>query len=332
MPDIRLTVPFAYRAKVLRPRKRNPEDVEYVAHVDVCVREASGSEAPVAFRCELPGTRFDGLQDHRWFDDALWRPLHTSERSGEPETHRDVAWLRGRVSEPRHHGMFGSLVDPLPYGRPPLARMEDDPALGRVLEDGRVAAEERLRQSAADAIVVEGSLWQRAPEPVLVTSWCGRARYLEASVGQEVTHDTYRIDQADRMLALRPLGDVEQMYALPEVLMPEVLRMRVTERVLLRTMEELTGAMGRHVLQGDRDYFDAYAALRDGAAALARDLGADEVGDVAAACGLTRTALDTEQARVGADGVAEVRRRVGDALARVAMDGLDASLVETMRI
>ncbi len=320
MPETVIRVPFVHAAKVRRPRGRNAQETLYLSHVDVSLR-AMPADAPVVFRHQP--WRHDAPVDHRWHDGGLWKPLATSDRSGEPETARGLEWLAARIAVPTGNGPLGAGSAFDRWGREAPVPLADDRAVAEVLSSAEDAVRREIEGRASRLAVLDGMLWTSTPEPVLALGWMDGRPYLSVEVPARIGADTFRLDQGDLPAMLRPGldGRVDAPLGGLEVLRPDLLRRDVTGHVMLSTANQARDAAGARALARDVAYFQAYAALRDACAALSATL---DRGDGPA--GLT----DVCEALLG---VREAGRPFGDdpsgqadvdeALARVAHERSD---------
>lgn len=243
-------IPFFYKAKVRFKRKRNPTDIVCLGMTRVDIAEASPDEAPVALRYVEKGfTSFDESKtvELRLLDGKLYAPLVRDEGSRMPSLHRDLEWLKHRVENQYDYNNPLRIGCNRPYNGPeprPIGEVEDVAEIIETAEEDEIS---RAAVLARDLLLIEGHLYETAPEPVYRLHRIGRdffnGRILEggwvlsvvpapgsAKPGRvEVAiDDVYRADQyeiACDLVASDPdrdwLGDPPSPI---EVLIPEAVR------------------------------------------------------------------------------------------------------------
>ena len=310
-----IDVPYFYEAEVRRPRKQKAEEVTYRASVPVEVREITAAEAPLAIRCEDPnGPIMDkGVKEYRWFEDDLWSAYRPSDGSGMPRAGRDAAWLLSVNEEPNTYNnpLGGGAKSPYRYTAVP---MSEDLAIAEVRKDGSEAVAAGIRHRADGIVPVDGMIWHRAVEPVLTfnqaTDRGGPRGYVWVRAGatNEAPHTVFRIDEGHTIQKATPeiYGDYEPEF-LPElkipyveVLIPEAVRYRATERALAEAGQMVIDEMKKHVVDQEVDYFVAFANLRKATAKFASRVDAVDDEECDAFVDVIRHALEAEKSRPAA--------------------------------
>lgn len=255
-----IDVAYRFDAEIVRPRKRNGTRVVYVGSTIVDVAEVPSGEAPVALR--VP----DRWSEETQFEEFRWQAGRLLKRYGETPT--PLSWLAEVCAEPtqyaRHplHAGTGRWVD---AGE---TRMADDREIGRVLASSEEETVRKIRELAARVVAVDGILWAEAPEPVYVIERGSHWRQFFVDIpGKVPPYHVFRLDQ--RELAEELYRDVVDFEGCPraEVLIPESLRYPADEKALDEAADRMTKMMADHLKQAGKDYFSAYADLRDAAGA-----------------------------------------------------------------
>jgi len=330
-----IDVSFLYEASVLAPRKRNPNDVTYLAVHSVEVPDIDGSLAPVAMRWKL--SRWDDMApgevlELRWHDDKLWRPLY--EVTGNPRrddaeysvAKRDAAWLVGCAAKD-HENSWSDTPGPFPTGRKPHGQgtpvpIDQDPNVHKVLSTRREARMAEISQAAARLLLVDGVPHVTCPEPVYVLKHYDRG---SASLAPAMGGDpedkngpdrVFRADEYEYAMSSRHL-DATPSESRIEVLLPEAVRFDGPARDVIRQAQGLRDWMKARISDRDVGFFSVYADLRDG---LMREEGRHRLAPDLDPCarGVVEVARDALDALAMGDGVDDFwGQRVEAALARV---------------
>ena len=274
-----LDVTLCYVASVLAARQRTPRPRAFSERMTVEVREVGLPDLPVAMRWDVAsgagGAR--SAREVRWDGEALWQRLGEGGRAGP----QDVAWLLARVDH-RDPVVVGGAQDPLSlrtqyidHGtRAPF--MAADPTVVRVSHTYLPERRAEVEAAAASLLLVDGALYERAVEPVLVVrrgglvgkSW---VRVVQMGDVLENGNDLWRADETAHMSATQDLEDGWERDAI-EVLLPEAVRAPLPESALLRAGKATLDDMAKAVLERDAGFFSAYAAVRDTRAVLSAGL------------------------------------------------------------
>lgn len=198
-----LDVPLSFKARVLRPGRRKPEEVDLLDVAAIEIQETAAADAPVAFWWSERGHgRQVAVRAH---GGALYRPYCWSPYASPP---KDAAPLRdpgvatrpnpAQGDDPWHDGYEkpsrpisaddlaarlarGAVeLGPLPRERPPAhgQRLEHIGPI-RSLESPLEALRSSLQSEAAELLAVDGALYVKAGTPLLVVEHgYGRAELL----------------------------------------------------------------------------------------------------------------------------------------------------------
>ena len=295
-------VAFSYTVKHIPKGKRNEVSYEILDEVPVALTDLTSAEAPTALRFVPKEWRRSEAKpaDHPWWDGRLYGPWdrsYTSEESTATVEEMEAALLRAKESREASYSPF-YVAPSNAYNANYVAADAIPP--GRTRDDGTAQRNEtvaKIMRRAAQMILVDGKVYERAQEPVYalkVMSGFGSDRrseepvyHLETIKASEVDANKdpdwiFRADRLDEAVveiadhenrrrrhhghpALSPEQIVERcVWNRVEVLMPEVLKFRYDMRPRLEreagvALDNLKG----DVADRDVDFFRVYAGLRD---------------------------------------------------------------------
>jgi hypothetical protein len=256
-------VAFRYSACVRKRRKQRFEDWVYRAAAPFVVPEVSAADAPVAVR----HVRTEWLKDPatvelRWGLGSLWKPVE------EAGVVCDGRWFAAQCADPsawRNPSFESDLWDD--HGE-----VERD---GSVAEYGYGDLERRRAAVAAaveDVLFVDGRLWTKAAEPVVVaTLRLGNGERFAECLVEDVPPSTwhtaarvFRLDQHDGMReVLAALWRAPVKAPEIEVLIPEALSYPADENRLFHCGKALYDKLRSDAADMDGDAFALYLAFRD---------------------------------------------------------------------
>lgn len=203
-------VPFLYRAEVRFRRKRNTNEVVCRGLTQVLVAETDLASAPVAMRHVRASAVAEEsvLVEYRLFDCQLYEPLLRNDGSGLPKQ-RDAPWLLSRVAglvppgNPLFVGAWSQRRDAVP--------MSELPDVAEIVDSDEESVVATAHASAGALLLIDGALFERAPEPVY------RLRHVERpSTAGNVVDGRWvlYVDTAANVLAAEPAGgDIDGVYA-----------------------------------------------------------------------------------------------------------------------
>ncbi len=311
-----IEVPFVHGAQVLRRRKRNAVEARYLSSVTVALREVEDEDAPVYLR----HPHADGsVKEYRHHQGRTYVPKRRDDGGTDPA---DLGWLRGQavVHKDRTNAFGGARRVEGVRG---LSRIEDDDTVREVASNDEPKWAGIIAEETGRLLLVGGTLWERAWEPVLRLDFVGRPCVTIAS-GISVRHDDYRMDQADMMLEVGYLGAAEGRrlsLAIPEfdLLRPDLLNAPTLQQALNAVQGSLLAAMGDLAERAAPDVASAYLTLKADAHALFEaTLTGRGSHDVEVSAAILDRACDAH-ATSGAKGVPRLRRKVDQVVRRVAL-------------
>ncbi|MTH95218.1 hypothetical protein [Roseibium sp. RKSG952] len=159
---MKLTIPFRYRACVIRRKCRNPEDMFFRDTVEFEIPECTGAEAPVAFKWtdKLGRSDFSKSVEIRHFDDSLWAP-EGSYLGGGVERHLAIDYVLKTLDpeEGLRNPLFGYIRDVMKYD---IA----NPCEFRFFDRGDRETERRkIEEMCKNLVIIDGMVWARTQEP-----------------------------------------------------------------------------------------------------------------------------------------------------------------------
>lgn len=344
-PTVILNVTFRHGAKVIPPRKRNPQDLRFVHTVPVEIREFRSREMPIALRFRqhrMGGGVKDALQGLRWDGESLYRGVIPEESMADL---RHVSWLRecaerghlvedGMPQNPFGTKAFWKDREESPDTRDgPLrtARLED-PDVGRILSHDRDEVEADIRRRAAGIVIVDDLVHVRCPEPVYVIHESGIFsrdfyRFAQAEFYNPDKHGSaphvFRADELDFMVERWKLGNVVDNDRI-EILIPEAVRHDVPDRQVLEAADSLLKWHAQRIPDRDDAFFREYRVLRDEVAAYKAARAAAGAGEK----GLEPVGVDPSGlvavVRETVEGMPEGDAKEEEARVRQALERLDA--------
>lgn len=267
MPIKILEIPFNYEVTHVPPRARNERHASVRDSVGVAVRVLDEALFPVAMRMQdRDAGQYDQVDDIRTDGIGLYRPC-TYEPRGErhyisPEV-LDEPGVPSRFTNP-----FGHCIRDDWRMRDPVPR-RDIP--GRIVRDGHNTAAATIARRASELVVCGDKVFERCGEPYYRHhAGSGRYEYFSVETASEdgTLEDPVSAVRADRLDPWRArLGDRFHVTGTIEVLMPEVLRLKVSELALLDVTDTVVGSLANHAAGATIDEFRVYADLRDALAA-----------------------------------------------------------------
>ncbi len=262
--------PFTYGATVLRPRKRNHDEVRYRDHVDVVVPETTPEDAPLV----LQGAEdsMGEIPPHRFHDGSLWKP---SDMRGGHSSIPGAGPMRADLATSDAHDVSHPLHGSDGYGsrdHSAVTYESDRENVRHMRESTRAVVMDAVVAAAKDLLLVGDEVWVRAVEPVfgIHRSFNGDHVTIE---GWDPKKDQYRLDLGHLIAAAegqspdagrayrRGMSD----YAPPEVnlLRPDLLRARTTEHAARDAARRLVDAMAERLKEAGEGDLVAYATTRD---------------------------------------------------------------------
>jgi hypothetical protein len=178
---MRLTVPFLYHSKGVRPGRRRPETVMLLGRETFDVPELAGDEAPIVVVLDGYMRRDDGVRGRIEYRHVGGGFSWQAEIVGDRYDRRELACAKLVAPDVQRNLDRWADINlengglPNIYRHPPLASDtaavrgyltdERDWQWREVVEDGRAAALESLRVDMARAAFVDGALWSATPGP-----------------------------------------------------------------------------------------------------------------------------------------------------------------------
>ncbi|AOG02828.1 hypothetical protein [Bosea sp. RAC05] len=327
-----IDVPFSYEAVVRHKRKRNTSRHVYVATVPVEIAELTDAQAPIALRYQDHNYGEGDPVEMRWFEGHLWaqKMISTDDDTKIPA---DFGWLLGVNREFDQYGNPLSSHD-CPKTGATTARIEDDVDIQEVHVSGRESIEAKIRDLAAEIVLIGGTLWERSKEPYLYLTTSGGYAWINVAkpFQQQAERLSFRLDQLGiiKQACAHDLRGIETITGpIVEILIPDALKKPCDEVALLASARNILDDMKKAIATQDVEFFIAYRDLREAMAAAERQLELNQAVDVTPLATAMRNGMSAcNPGPDGEDGVCSTYmiRSAEAALSRIELSGAERSL------
>lgn len=270
---MKLTIPFGYRASVIRKRCQNANDAFFRDAVEVEIPECSSAEAPVAFRWMEKHARsdFEKSTEVRQFEGALWKP-QGDYLGGSEMQHLPVEYLL-KTLEPDEflsNPFFGRMTDIMKHD-------VADPSEFRFFDPGEHEQERtNVLETCNNLLLIDGMVWSRTEEPCYVMSKGGwSSRFLHYQIRplfgeNEDRRNIFNALEFDDMVAhyLKTEGDIEGIGHADdcikiEVLIPEAVKMNLKEAAIKEAIDEVLSCDDTEMKSWPTPRLIEWAGVRD---------------------------------------------------------------------
>lgn len=268
-----VNTPYVLRADILRPRKRNPEQLRVKAHATVKIVELTAADTILV--ANMPCDEWwEGkkprMDIHLW-DDRFWAPVIQDKGTREATPFFDADTYQQLLEATTYTDVKTlSYVDPYDW-REALDNMEQAGIVRTILSTNESEVVASLNERAAGLVIIDGVPFRQVSEPVMTVSYLREYGYHLNTEFLETARQgnyRYRADAIDEILdAIAPRlkeGDRETMEAdAVRVYRPDLLRWAPERHELHRRMNSMSETLVNRLAEASIEQFGAYAALRD---------------------------------------------------------------------
>jgi hypothetical protein len=277
---MKFDVVFQYKARIVRPRKRNPEDCVFRGKCAVDIPVVEAGDAPVAATYPKPGVGENRgqLTELRWRDGSLWR-----REDDDPDCLKRGPWtvdnMREMLEDPF---LYAGLSKRLRERYDGDAGFIDETPLSKIEVSDFHKVRSEVEVAARNLMVLDGGVWRKTPEPLLKENFYTDRRITSWSIsidderkGQPGLYDIARLSDYEKMnekirngrkrVAERNDGDryeFEEVSGI-DIRIPEAFVYPVDENILFARTKTLLDDMEKRIATRDVPFFAAFANLRD---------------------------------------------------------------------